>query len=213
MDDIRKVLVVEDEPAVRELLALKVQEGLKGVERVYRAASLQQARTVLEAEDIDLALIDINLPDGKGLALLPTYSAPPFNICCIVLTAHDDDDYVFQSLRQGARGYLLKNEPIDSIVAQLQGIVNGVPPLSPSISRKILHFFNKPVETPQQAVLTKREEEVLALLAKGLNRSEIAEVLSLSPHTIAGYTKTIYQKLNISSRVEATHAAIKLGLS
>lgn len=213
MDTISSILVVEDEPAVLELLALKIQQGLPDVERIYKAADLKQAKTVLNSEDVDLALIDINLPDGKGLSLLPTYSSPPHNVQCIVLTAHDDDDFVFQSLRQGAKGYLLKNEPIDTIISQLRGIVNGVPPLSPAISHKILSFFNKPSENNETVVLTRREEDVLTLLAKGLNRTEIAEVLSLSPHTIAGYIKTIYQKLNISSRVEATHAAIKLGLS
>lgn len=213
MDKIRNILVVEDEPAVLELLARKIQQGLPDVENIYKASNLEQARGFLDSRDVDLALIDINLPDGKGLSLLPTYSNRPYNVQCIVLTAHDDDDFVFQSLRQGAQGYLLKNEPIDTIITQLSGIVNGVPPLSPAISHKILRFFSKPSQSSETVVLTRREEDVLTLLAKGLSRTEIAEVLSLSPHTIAGYIKTIYQKLNVSSRVEATHAAIKLGLS
>ena len=138
----------------------------------------------------------------------------------VVVTIHDDDDHLFPALQAGAFGYLLKEQPREHFVEQLQRISQGEPPLSPSIARRVIAYFgakNKPQpERQQQALpavsLTERENEVLLWVAKGFTLPEIGVQLNLSRHTIADYVKQIYRKLNVSSRAEAALEAQRLGL-
>ncbi len=132
------------------------------------------------------------------------------NSYIVVYTIYDDDRHVFNALRAGANGYLVKEHSQQELTEMLRGVLNGQPPLSPAIAQHILDSFH----TPQQGNvgLTSRESEVLTLLAKGYNRKEIAEVLKLTSNTISWYIKQIYQKLDIHSRAEATLEALRMGL-
>ena len=125
----------------------------------------------------------------------------------------DDDQHLFSALRAGAKGYVLKDQPQDDLAKMLKGIIDGQPPLSAPIARRLLDFFQ-----PEQTVdadeekLTNREQEVLTLIAKGYTLAKVGEMLGISRNTTAGYVKTLYRKLNVSSRAEATLAATRRGM-
>jgi len=160
-----------------------------------------------------LVLLDLNLPDGSGLSLIPLIRKQHLDTHVVIMTVFDDPEHLFPALRAGANGYLLKDQPEDLLIKQLHGLTKGFPPLSPSITRKILmHFSGSKVNKKPNIVLAKRDEEILVLVSRGMNRSEIAEILSLSPHTVARYIKDVYKKLDVSSRAEAAVMACRIGL-
>jgi len=161
-----------------------------------------------------LVLLDLNFPDGNGLSLIPVIHKQSPDTHMVVMTAFDDPDHLFPALRAGASGYLLKDQPEEQLITQLRGLVKGAPPLSPSIARKILLYFSnsKTHNNKLNIVLAERDEEILVLVSRGLNRSEIAEILSLSPHTVARYIKDVYKKLDVNSRAEAAVMACRIGL-
>jgi DNA-binding NarL/FixJ family response regulator len=136
----------------------------------------------------------------------------------VVVTIHDDDEHLFPALQAGAFGYILKEQARELITEQLQRISQGEPPLSPSIARRVMAYFQAKAKPTQQAHLmpavnlTDRESEVLLRVAKGYTLPEIGVQLGLSRHTIADYVKQIYRKLNVSSRAEAALEAQRLGL-
>lgn len=159
----------------------------------------------------DIALIDLGLPDGSGVELIGELNRHAPQTLCIVASIFDDNEHLFPALRAGAQGYLLKDQPLIQIIELLKGIAEGRPPLSPAIARKLLGHF-QPVTQPALEQLTERETEVLRYIAKGMTLPETARILGISPHTISGYVKNIYRKLNISSRAEAATTARNLGI-
>lgn len=107
---------------------------------------------------------------------------------------------------------LLKEQPRELLVRQLTDTVEGVPALSPSVARRIMEHFRRTGPNTEETTLTARERDVLGLVGRGLRNSEVAQALQLSDHTVAGYIKSIYRKLDISSRAEASWHAARLGL-
>lgn len=215
----KSALLVDDLADARERLATAAT-------RAFPAILCQQAGSVAEAlavigqavKDIqpplDLALIDLELGDGSGIAVIDALSRRYPACLIVVVTLFDDDAHLFPALAAGAQGYLLKDQPEDTLVRQLQGIGDGQPPLSPAIARRLIRHFSQPPAAPGNAdsKLSNRETEVLALLAQGIRLGEIAERLSISRHTAGDHVKNIYRKLNISSRAEAALKAARLGL-
>lgn len=140
----------------------------------------------------------------------------------VVTSILDDQDHILSALQAGAQGYLLKDLSKPVFIQKLRGILEGEPPLSPKIARKILQYFSQsPTHSISQASeslskaeceLSAREQEVLLLLGKGLSRREVAQALDLSDNTIATHIRNVYRKLNISSRAEAALEASRLGL-
>ena len=183
--------------------------------KVIAVSTMSAARKELEQTRFNLAIVDLNLPDGSGIELLKELNQKNADTYCVVATIYDDDDHLFSALQAGAQGYLLKEQPKVELLKRLQGIINGEPPLSPAIARRVLRHFNQ--QTPNTNTgtisnLSDRETEVLTLLAKGLNRTEIAKLLGITNNTTSGYIKSIYQKLGVSSRAEATLEASRMGL-
>jgi DNA-binding NarL/FixJ family response regulator len=221
----RQGLIVEDQHDTRTWLAKVLAEAFDGIE-VTDVASLRAAQAWIAANAETLAhdtglqhivLVDIGLPDGSGIeivrALVKGYPA----VTPVVTTIYDDDDHLFEAISAGARGYLLKDQDPETLVQYLHRIDRGEPPLSPSIARRILEHFatRQPRANPPDVVehaLTAREMDVLRLLGRGLRVAEAARVLGLTPHTVAGYVKAVYRKLNISSRAEAAVEAVRRGL-
>jgi DNA-binding NarL/FixJ family response regulator len=176
------------------------------------AYNLAQARLWLKSQPApDLALIDLGLPDGSGVELIAELNRNSPQTLCIVASIFDDDKHLFPALRAGAQGYLLKDQAQSQIIDLLKGISEGRPPLSPSVARKMLRYFQPP-QMREHMPLTERESEVLCCIAKGLTLPESAKLLGISPNTISGYVKEIYRKLNISSRAEAALTAYQLGI-
>jgi len=207
-------LVLEDHDDTRTWWTRHLSDAFPGIV-VSGASSLSEARTLLRGEDFSLALIDINLPDGSGIEIVREILRKSPATYCIISTIFDDDEHIFTALRAGARGFLTKDQPRDLQIEQLRKVVRGEPPLSPGVARRILDFFSsgpKPDPEPPGERLTQRERDVLQLIAKGFSRPEAAEILGLTPNTVASYTKVIYQKLNVSRRAEAVVEALRLGL-
>ena len=187
-----------------------------------------------------LILVDLELPDGNGMELLAELVKYPATK--IVTTLYSDDDHLFPALQCGADGYLLKEDRFEVLVEELQKIVRGQPPLSPAIARRLLsHFrpgstgdsgpmglnsgFGSLTSTatpsgrgvtldpvPEWERLTPRENEVLTYLSKGFTIKEIANLMGIKWFTVNDHIKSIYKKLNVSSRAEAAVLASKQGL-
>jgi DNA-binding NarL/FixJ family response regulator len=206
-------LVVEDLTATRRWLTEALEAAFPGI-AVRAAASRAEALALLVEPAFDVALVDIDLPDGSGLDVIAALRDRMPRTLSIVTTIFDDDAHVFPAMLAGAQGYLLKEQPRELFVAGLQGILRGEPPLSPAIARRMIAHFNSSglAASGAEVALTARETEVLRLVAKGLTRSEIAEQLGLSRHTVVDYIKSLYRKLNVSSRAEAAVEATRRGL-
>ncbi len=208
-----KALIVEDVPESQDLLCEIATAAFPGIVCVC-VAEVRPALALL-GTPFRLALVDLSLPDGTGLDVLRQLVPRQPECTVVVATIHDDDEHVFSALRAGAHGYLHKDEPPDRLVAQLQGIREGRPPLSPAIARRILGYFHQPQPVPAAEPtidLTPREREVLSLLGRGLSIAVIARELAISPYTVGDHVKNIYRKLDITSRAEAALQARDLGL-
>lgn len=201
------VLIVEDITEVARALRDLVQAAFAGV-RVESAGSVAEGRSRLGERRWDIALIDLGLPDGSGIELVRELAGSCTQV--VVTTIFDDDEHLFEALRAGATGYLLKDEQQAVLIDLLRGINEGRPPLSATIARRILHFFRPP--EPRHPVLSSRETEVLTLAARGYTVRDVAETLGMSQNTAAGHLKSIYQKLSVNSRAEAAIKAVQLGI-
>lgn len=206
-------LILEDIPESQAWLSQALEATFSGI-IIACAYNLAEAREQLaNGPKIDIALVDLGLPDGSGVDFIAELKYRSPDTLTIVASIYDDDGHVFPALRAGAGGYLLKDQPIHVIVQALQGIADDQPPLSPAIARRMLGFFQPAEVIPAERVqLTERESEVLRLIAKGMTQGECARLLGLSPHTVVGYVKEIYRKLNVSSRAEAALIARDMGL-
>jgi len=210
------VLIVEDHDDQRNWWLEHIGEVFPGA-RADGVATLADARALLKEGRFTLAILDISLPDGSGIELMQEISDTFPDTYGVICSIYDDDKHIFAALRAGANGYLLKDQPRTTQLQQLREIVNGQPPLSPGVARRILNYFATEPKSPQQenpqpVQLSEREKEVLTLIAKGYSRPEAAELLNITLNTVSGYTKAIYQKLNITSRAEAVIEAVRLGL-
>jgi two-component system, NarL family, nitrate/nitrite response regulator NarL len=207
------------------------------LESARRAISLTGGSQGLHGVDpFKLLLVDLELPDGNGMELLAELAQYPATK--IVTTLYSDDDHLFPALQCGADGYLLKEDRFEVLVEELQKIVRGQPPLSPAIARRLLTHFRfggnadalpsdsgfstagafqssrpVPITKPlDHERLTPRESEVLTYLSKGFTIKEIASLMGIKWFTVNDHIKSIYKKLNVSSRAEAAVLASKQGL-
>jgi len=207
----QNVLVLEDHPETREWLTDIIRQAFIEV-RIFEASSLAQARATIKSNQLDLALIDLNLPDGNGVEIISEISQKSPDTYCVVATIFDDDNYLFPALEAGAQGYLLKEQTTDEFINNLQGIIKGEPPISPTIARKMINHFHNDIQPSDKPDLSGREKEILSAIAKGLSRNEAAEILGITSNTVASHLKSIYGKLNVSNRAQATLEALRLGL-
>lgn len=204
-------LILEDQADTRAWLAGLMAERFPA-DAITAAETLRAGRawlSALPAGAEGVALIDLGLPDGSGIALIGEMVAAAPAVMPVVTTVYDDDRHLFDAIAAGAQGYILKDQAPELFLAYLDRIDRGEPPLSPSIARRILARFRPQAQAP---TLTPRETEVLGLLGRGLRVAEAAGVLTLSEHTVADHVKAIYRKLNIASRAEAALEAQRRGL-
>ncbi len=203
----QQVLIVEDIAEVSRALHEMVATAFPGV-AVEHADSVASARARLAGRTHDLALVDLGLPDGNGIELVREFAGGRPQI--VITTIFDDDEHLFNALRAGANGYLLKDEPQGVLVDLLRGISDGRPPLSATIARRILNHFRP--QQPASSPLSPRESEVLTLIARGYTVRDVGDALGMSYNTAAGHLKSIYHKLAVSSRAEAAMEAVRLGI-
>lgn len=204
-------LVLEDLQDSQRLLTQALRASFPAIV-IAVTSRLHEARQWLtENPPPDLALIDLGLPDGSGIDLIAELNRRSPTTVTVVASIFADDQHLFPALRAGAQGYLLKDQRWPELAELLKGIAAGRPPLSPQIARKLLGYF-RPAPPSNLDTLTQRETEVLSLIAKGVTLAEAAKLLGISPHTVSGYVKDIYRKLNVSSRAEAALTAQRMGL-
>lgn len=203
-------LILEDIPEARAWMAGLLLKAYPHIE-IKQACSIEQARMLCKEFVFDLALVDLSLPDGSGSNFILELSQKYHQTISVVVTIYDDDQHIFPALQAGAKGYLLKDMPAPQFITRLQGIASGEPALSAPVAGRLLNYFASFAPIPENT-LSPREQEVLTLIAKGYKLPEVSSLLKLSPHTVSGYIKIIYRKLNITSRAQATLEATRLGL-
>jgi len=212
----KRCLVVEDREESRMWIEEMLREVFPGIHSV-QAGSVAQGVAALCAHPLDMAVVDLGLPDGSGVDLVRTIRDRTPHVFVTVMTLFDDDDHLFQALSAGAMGYLLKGQPWGQTAAQLRGMQEGVLPMAPSIARRIMAQFTQAPAAPQPTPaplpgLSEREREVLQGLVRGETVKEIARRLNISPATTSSHVQNIYTKLEVNNRGAAVAKAVGAGV-
>jgi DNA-binding NarL/FixJ family response regulator len=210
-----KILVCDDHTVMRQGTC-KLFEQESDFKVIGEAGDGEEA--VKLAIDLmpDVVLMDIAMPKMDGITATRKIKDECPSINVLILSAYDDDQFVFKLLQAGAAGYLLKNCSSQQLVAAVRSIHHGESVLHPTIARKVLdRFLKRPAKSPDQNMysgLSEREIDLLKLMAKGLDNGDIANKLGLSLRTVQVHLRNIFQKLGVSSRIEAVLYALREGL-
>lgn len=203
-----KVSIVEDDDAVREIFAEWVNEA-EGFRFLSSYASGERALADLPHARPDIVLMDINLPGVDGVECVRRLKPQLPETQFVMVTVYEDTDHIFDALKAGAVGYLLKRTTRKQLLAALREVQAGGSPMSTTIARLVVESFGqpRPAMTPDVEGLSPREREVLELLARGYLYKEIAESLQISALTVPTYVRRIYEKLHVHSRAQAVAKA------
>ncbi len=208
-----KVLLIEDNDTIRNGMSLLLN-ATEGMECLASFENAEDYLKKLHALEPDIILMDIGLPGMNGIEAVKESLKikPGANI--IMLTVYEDTDNIFKALCEGATGYLLKKTPPAQIIEAIKDSKAGGAPMSLSIARKVVSFFNKkkPSDKTAEANLTEREKSVLQCLIKGNSYQMTADELFISINTVRFHLSNIYKKLHIHTQTEAVAIAIKRGL-
>jgi DNA-binding NarL/FixJ family response regulator len=211
-----RILLADDHVLVREGTR-ELLEREKDMAVVAEAGNGEEAVQLARRHLPDVALMDIAMPRLNGIEATKQIKACCPSIAVLVLTAYDDDPYVFALLEAGAAGYLLKNVRGHCLVEAIRAVHAGESVLAPPVARKVIERFAHPADTSAAPAdgapdhLTEREIQVVALAARGMTNQEIADHLSLSVRTVQSHLSTVFNKLQVGSRTEAVVRALQLG--
>jgi DNA-binding NarL/FixJ family response regulator len=209
-----RVLICDDQIIVCEGLEA-ILSAEPGIEVVGMAQDGAEALEMIEKLQPDVALMDLKMPGLNGIQATDRISSRHPNTRVLVLTTFGDDEWVFDAIRSGAAGFLLKGTPKTTLIEAVKGTAEGQTYIDPSIAGKLFtHIAQRtaPPDTSVVAELSEREVEVLSLLAQGLTNHEIAERLHLSNGTVRNYVSSIFSKLNVADRTQAAVFAMRHGL-
>lgn len=198
-----RVSIVEDNRGTRESLT-ELLTRAPALRFVSAHPTGEEALQKMPADAPDVVLMDINLPKMNGIECVARLKQQLPKTQVLMLTTYEEGDLIFDSLRKGASGYLLKNMPPTELIQAIEQVHAGGAPMSMQVARKVVNHFQK-IKKPASEVeqLTKREHEILALLAKGFLYKEIADQLGISLSTVRAHLHTVYEKLHVQSRTEA----------
>lgn len=212
MDEPIRILVADDHAGFRSgldaLLATQadlrvVGEAETGDEAVARALALQP----------DVVLMDLNMPGIDGIAATRRIVDSSPHIAVLVLTMADHDAAVFDALRSGARGYLLKGADRAELTRAIRAVASGEAIFGPDVARRLMAYFaDTPVKAPVFPELSEREREILELIARGMSNQQIVDRLVISPKTVRNHISNIFSKLQVRDRAEAVVRAREAGM-
>jgi DNA-binding NarL/FixJ family response regulator len=200
----KRVVIVEDDKQLREELRREIDrsEGYECVDQIGRA---ELALKIIPTLEPDLVLMDIELPGMDGIACTAQLKRDYPKLHVLVLTSFEDSDRVFNALKAGVSGYLVKWDTVGNLIERMDEVFQGGSPMTSHIARKVVQYFHRfePEPTDDKKQLSPREMEILELIAGGFIYKEIAAKLDIGFETVRTYVKNIYEKLHIRSRAEA----------
>ncbi len=198
-----RVAMIEDAAPFARALEKFFRLGEAEIECIAIYPTAEAALKGIVQNAPDLALVDVNLPGMNGIECVARLSALCPSVLYLILTTYEDAPMIFDALKAGACGYLLKRTPPSEIAAAILQARDGGSPMSPQIARQVVGFFHRTPATDGLSVLTPREREVLDLLATGSLYKQIAGQLGVSLDTVRTHLRKIYEKLHVHSRTEA----------
>ncbi len=198
-----RLVIIEDAAPFARALANFFRAGEFGIECVAIYPTAEAALRGVPDAAPQVALVDVNLPGMNGIECVARLKSVCPAVVCLILTMYEDAPVIFDALKAGACGYLLKRTPPEEIAAAVVQAHAGGSPMSPRIARQVVSFFHRRPAEKGIAVLTAREREVLELLAKGSLYKEIAATLGVTIDTVRTHLRNIYEKLHVHSRTEA----------
>jgi DNA-binding NarL/FixJ family response regulator len=209
-----KVALVDDDALIREGLRMILEQS-EGIDVIAMAQNGQEAVRVAKAYRPDVMLMDVRMPVLDGIEATRQIAEAEDAPRVIILTTFELDEYVFEALRAGASGFLLKRTEPEQLIAAIRVVAAGEALLSPSVTKRLIEEFtrNRPVaKTELLADLTEREREVLELIARGLSNQELSERLFIADNTVKTHVKRILSKLGARDRAQAIVMAYESGL-
>jgi DNA-binding NarL/FixJ family response regulator len=213
MADKIRVILADDHNLVRQGIR-QFLESADDIEVLAEASDGEKALQLIDELRPDVALLDIQMPGMSGVEATRQIKVRFPAIRVLILTAYDDDPYVFAVLQAGADGYMLKTIEVDDLIRAVRAVHRGESALSPEITQKVLRQLKmgRPVGAMEQIeTLTVRELEILRLAAQGLTNKAIGHEIGISDRTVQGHLANIYGKLGVASRTEAVTDALKRG--
>jgi DNA-binding NarL/FixJ family response regulator len=211
MDEPIRLLLADDHPMFLSGLRL-VLAAHPDLQVTAEAHDGESAIAAAAEHQPDVVVMDLHLPQLNGIEATRRIVATSPHIAVLILTMFDDDDSVFAAIRAGARGYLLKGAGHEELVRAVRAVANGEAIFGPGIATRMLRHFTAPSAQPALPELTPREREVLDLIARACNNSEIARLLGLSQKTVRNHVSNIFTKLQVADRAQAIVRARTAGL-
>ena len=209
-----RVLIADDQEIVREGFK-RILETDPEIQVVATAVDGQEALDLIEVYNPDLVLMDLKMPRLNGVQAIRRLHESKPNLPVLVLTTYMDDKWLFDAVKSGASGYVMKGRPRIELLEAIHGTMDGDSYIDPSVAGKILSTIaaSPVIESPERSYnLSEREQEILNLLAQGLSNADISQRLYLSEGTVRNYTSTLFAKLGVSDRTQAVILALRQGL-
>jgi DNA-binding NarL/FixJ family response regulator len=198
-----KISIVDDDEGIRSSLAALIKRA-PAFKLVADYPDAESALKDIPRRKPDVVLMDINLPGMKGVECVRQLKALVPDVQFLMLTVYEDSDSLFNSLKAGASGYLLKRTASARLLDAIRDVCSGGSPMTPQLARRVVQYFSKPAEAESPvAGLTPGEREFLDQLAKGYAYKEIADQMKISIDTVRSYVRAVYEKLHVHSRTEA----------
>jgi DNA-binding NarL/FixJ family response regulator len=210
-----KVIICDDQAIIRDGLEMLLKLE-KDIDVLGQAQDGAEAIDMVKKTPPDLVLMDLKMPGMNGIEATRQIRTNYPQVKVLVLTTYDDDEWVFDAIRAGASGYLLKDTPREDVIKAVKGTAQGKTFVDPSVAGKLLHQVTGSKQAQPSSLLTdkltEREADVLRLVARGFNNADIAERLHLSEGTVRNHVSAIFAKLEVADRTQAAVIAIQHGL-